>query len=160
MRQLVFLSHASADKELAECLRDVLATDAPELDFFLASVPGQITPGRPWVDDILRRLREADAYVTLLTPVSVQRPWVWFEAGAAWGREKPLALLCAGGLSKSQVKPPLGALQLLSLEEDRVDSLQQVRALLGQPALHDAEACLQRLVALIPASHHRCRAAG
>ncbi len=39
-------------------------------------------------EEIRRHIIRANELLILLTPESVDRPWVLFEAGAAWGRRK------------------------------------------------------------------------
>ena len=84
---------------------------------FVASRAGDIPPGADWLDTIEAELEEADAYVLLLTPQSVERRWLWYESGAAWMSERPFVPLVAAGLGKGDVPYPLGALQALSLED-------------------------------------------
>jgi hypothetical protein len=56
----------------------------PELDVFRTTRTGQIVPGDEWFRVITEKLKEASEYLILVTPNSVARPWMWFEAGAGW----------------------------------------------------------------------------
>jgi hypothetical protein len=85
------------------------------MDVFVASAPGQIPTGDEWLSRIKRALKEADTYLILLTPISIERRWLWFETGAAWMSERRLLPVAACGLPKEQVPLPLGAHQVLSL---------------------------------------------
>ncbi len=107
----VFLSHSALDRELAELVREHLG----EAQVFMASKPGSIRPGQEWLDTVFENLREADYYLVLLTHNSKERPWVWFESGAAWMSEGILVVVVAGGLSVGEVPYPL-AWQVHSLE--------------------------------------------
>jgi hypothetical protein len=126
-RRGLFLCHAVTDRLLAQYVRRWL----PDLDVFMASRPGDIPPGTEWLGKIQSELRAADTYLVLLTPNSIDRPWVWFESGAAWMTERRLVPTTAGGLSVGQVPYPLAAFQVLSLENP--DEAEAVFGALGQP---------------------------
>lgn len=115
--QRIFLSHAAADERLATLVRDEIARLQPRIEVFLASRPGDIRADEDWLAVIQRQLREADAYVVLLTPQSVTRPWVWFETGAAWMSAKPWILARAAGLTPHDVPLPLSVRQTYSLDD-------------------------------------------
>jgi len=98
-------------------LANVLRQGADQLEVFVASKAGDIPTGADWLDAIEAALRQADTYVLLLTPRSVERLWLWYESGAAWMSERTLIPLTAAGLSKGDVPYPLGARQALSLDD-------------------------------------------
>lgn len=112
----LFLSHAAADERLASLVRDEIVRLQPGITVFLASRPGDIRADEDWLAVIQRQLREADAYVVLLTPQSITRPWVWFETGAAWMSAKPWVLARAAGLMPHDVPLPLSVRQTYSLD--------------------------------------------
>jgi hypothetical protein len=113
----LFLSHAADDATLANYLADTLRKGSPKLNVFVASRVGDIPTGEEWLAKIRSELKRADAYLVLLTPVSITRKWIWYETGAAWWSEKRLIPVVAAGLKKSDVPLPLGAHQALSLDE-------------------------------------------
>src|SRR6266550_2326507 len=53
----------------------------------------------------------------LLTPRSIDRHWVWYEAGVAWSRGCRRLPVTAGGLDRATVHYPLKAAQILDLEQ-------------------------------------------
>lgn len=124
----LFLSHAADDATFANVLTDKLRASKASLKIFVASRPGDISSGEEWLARIGKELQEADAYVVLLTPTSVKRPWIWFESGAAWMTGRGLIPVTAGGLVKGDVPLPLGAYQALALESPD-DVIQLGRAL-------------------------------
>src|ERR1039458_2603817 len=68
---------------------------------FLSSDTSMIYAGEQWMDRIIQELKQAKVVVSMLSPKSVQRPWVNFEAGAAWISEgTALIPACFGGLAK------------------------------------------------------------
>jgi hypothetical protein len=91
-RRLVFVSHASADLWVAKQVARVIAEcgAAPFLD------EAEIDLGADFEDDILTFLEKADEIVVLVTPWALNRPYVWAELGAAWGRRIPIIGLLHG----------------------------------------------------------------
>jgi hypothetical protein len=81
-QRLVFVSHSGMDtwvaKQIAREISDCGAV--PFLD------EAEIDVGADFEEDILAFLEKADELVVLLTPWVLERPYVWAELGAAWGR--------------------------------------------------------------------------
>lgn len=90
--RLVFVSHSSVDtwvaKQVAREIRDCGAM--PFLD------EAEIEVGADFEEDILDFLERAHELVVLLTPWALDRPYVWAELGAAWGRRIPIVALLHG----------------------------------------------------------------
>ncbi|MGB7722248.1 MAG: toll/interleukin-1 receptor domain-containing protein, partial [Bryobacteraceae bacterium] len=87
---LVFISHDSRDADLAEAF-DHLLTDASGgviRTFRSSDQTGRagIDYGEDWFSKITKVLTDASDVVALLTPNSVGRPWILFEAGFAVGQ--------------------------------------------------------------------------
>lgn len=114
---LLFISHASVDVQLAEFLETEARACIPGVEVFRTTRVGQIRPGREWASVVQEHLRLASHFLILLTPTSIARPWVLFEAGAAWMARKPLVPVVAGGLAKQDAPEPFSTLQVLSLED-------------------------------------------
>ena len=89
---LVFISHSSADTWVAKQIaREVADCGAkPFLD------EAEIDVGADFEEDILEFLERAHELVVLLTPWALERPYVWAELGAAWGRRIPIVALLHG----------------------------------------------------------------
>jgi len=81
----VFISYSSKDLQLAAEMKGLI--EALGVSVFLAEM--SIPPGELWSDRIRAALRESDAALLLLTPDSVESPWVMAEIGALWALEKP-----------------------------------------------------------------------
>jgi len=56
----------------------------------------QVDAGADFEEDILAFLERAHELVVLLTPRALDRPYVWAEIGAAWGRRIPIVALLLG----------------------------------------------------------------
>jgi hypothetical protein len=81
-KYVVFLSHATKDKWLARTLCEKLEA-AGAITF---RDDRDIAGGDDIPDKIRLAISECDEMVVLLTPESVNRPWVLLEVGAAWQR--------------------------------------------------------------------------
>jgi hypothetical protein len=80
--------------------------------------------GDAWFDTINTRLAECSLLLTLCTPESVYQPWINFEAGWAWGLEKPVVPVCHGGLMPDDLKMPFSSRQAVTLTRpDDLESL-------------------------------------
>jgi TIR domain len=91
-RRLVFVSHSSQDTWVAKQIaREIQARGAIA---FLDEA--QIDAGSDFEEDILEFLERAHELVVLLTPWALDRPYVWAEIGAAWGRRIPIVALLLG----------------------------------------------------------------
>ncbi len=86
---------------------------------FASSVPGIVKPGADWLSDVKENLENAKAVIVLITPVSINRPWIWFEVGASWSRMSEgsgrIYPLCSPEINFSELPEPLNRLQALSL---------------------------------------------
>ena len=112
---LLFLSHSGADSELAGFLDDQLRRLVPDCEVFRTSRTGQIIPGDEWFRVITDNLRQAASYLILVTPNSVARPWMWFEAGAGWMSARPVIPVTVA-IPKTDAPEPLRFFQIYSLE--------------------------------------------
>lgn len=81
----VFVSHASDDAPLAEAFRELIQDVSAGLIPTYSSSSRDPAAGIPYGDDwfnwIESRIRESGNVVALITPESVGRPWILFEAG-------------------------------------------------------------------------------
>jgi hypothetical protein len=108
----VFISHISAEAEFAKRLKQRLDNDfLGMLEIFVSSDRETIRAGEKWLDQVDRSLRAADAQLVLCSHASVRRPWVNFEAGAAWLRRIPVVPVCHSGLALVDLPVPLNMLQ-------------------------------------------------
>lgn len=112
----VFISFIHEEEQYAEAVQKfitgVLGTDAEP---FLSSDKFQVYAGERWLDRIVSELGRAKVAILMLSPVSVKRPWVNFEAGAAWVRNIVAIPVCYRGLKKDQLPRPYSSLQAVNL---------------------------------------------
>ena len=91
-RRLVFISHSSKDtwvaKQIARWISRCGAT--PFLD------EADVDVGEDFEERILYFLERAHECLVLLTPWALDRPYVWAEVGAAFGRRIPIVVVLHG----------------------------------------------------------------
>jgi hypothetical protein len=143
----VFLSHAGADAVIAERVEAEIRATLPDVQVFRTTRPDQLPTGQGWFQHIEEGLRGAGAYVVLLTPTSVARPWILFEAGAAWFSDQPMVLALCADLHAEDVPEPLRLLQLRDFANQAavVQAFHELGANIRAPATFVAD--LQRLSA-------------
>ncbi len=106
-KRLVFISHSGQDTWVAKQIaREIEACGAaPFLD------EAQVDAGADFEEDILDFLQRAHELVVLLTPWALERPYVWAEIGAAWGRRIPIVALLLGiTATELQIRPGIPVL--------------------------------------------------
>lgn len=115
------MSHSSQDTWVArQIAREIEARGATA---FLDEA--QVDVGSDFEEDILNFLERAHELVVLLTPWALERPYVWAEIGAAWGRRIPMVALLLGiTATELQSRPGIPVLlkkrDLLQLNEVEV----------------------------------------
>ena len=119
-KPVVFISHASTDGEFANAVKyEIEKVFTNGVTVFSTSSPGAISVGSDWLAEIESRLECAQAVIAIVTPVSIERPWLWFEVGATWsrGRQQKLKIypLCAPEMDLGHLPSPLDRLQALSM---------------------------------------------
>ena len=112
----VFLSLTSADAELANAIRRVFqkcfGNRVIIFDSTSRELRGGVGHGEDWFEWIGVRLRECDFAFFLVTPLSMNKPWIVWEAGAAYG-----IALSTGGDRVRKIRPII-----YQIEEDKIPS--------------------------------------
>ena len=85
----VFVSHATADKWLATTLCEKIEESGATTFRDDRDIDG----GDDIPDEIRRQIKRSRELLLLLTPESIDRPWVLFEAGAAWGWSQKMLIV-------------------------------------------------------------------
>ncbi len=146
---IVFLSHAASEAPVAKILKDEIeAAFLGIAEVFVSSDPRSLPPGKRWLDAITAKLHEASIMLVLASPVSIGRPWVNFEAGAAWIRRIDVVPLCHSGITPSTLPVPLREFEAVEIlrPDDLRNLVKTVSQALGcrEPNL-DFEALSQRI---------------
>lgn len=121
----VFISHASADSDVAGALLGwIRSTFLGGVSVFVSSDARSISPGDDWRAAIEDALKTADIALVLCTEISLERPWLGFEAGAAWMAGARVVPLCYHGISVESLPMPFSSRQGLDLgRSEDVDAL-------------------------------------
>ncbi len=135
-RRTVFISHAATDEPIAKVVRDeVQRIFADRVEVFASSVPGVIQPGAEWLKEIRDNLTAATAVIVIVSPTSINRPWVWFEVGASWSKmeqgEGRIIPVCVPEIDKGSLPEPLSRLHAMSLGK-AVETKEVFKALIDQ----------------------------
>jgi hypothetical protein len=116
-KALVFISHDTRDADLADAFSKLLhgATAGMLKSFRSSDKSGTqgLEYGSEWYSEIMRRIDEASDVVCLLTPRSLERPWILYEAGVAKGKLNTPVHGLVLGMPMSQVSGsgPFGQFQ-------------------------------------------------
>ncbi|MGH9817108.1 MAG: TIR domain-containing protein [Candidatus Acidiferrales bacterium] len=92
-RDVLFLSHAAADAEIAAVVKREVEQCFPFVTVFVSTDPEELPPGSPWVETILENLEAAKIVAVLATSRALTRKWVWFERVIAERTSKVRKLL-------------------------------------------------------------------
>lgn len=101
-QKIIFLSHSGEDMWVArQIAKEIESYGAkPFLD------EADIDVGAEFEEDIREFLDKADELLVLVTPWSLERPYVWAEIGAAWIRRIPIIVVLHGlSVSEFQALP-------------------------------------------------------
>jgi len=81
------------------------------IDAFVSSHEESLKLGDDWLSTIKNSLSECILMVVICSPISVQRPWINFEAGAGWVNKIPVVPLCHSGLLPGDLPVPIKSFQ-------------------------------------------------
>jgi hypothetical protein len=119
-RKRLFLSHASADKALADLLRNTLILGGvPEDRIFYSSSRGTGIPSGEDVSTYLRqKLRQAGLVIELLSETFLVRPICLMELGGAWTLGTPTYPIVVPPLTRGKAILQIGNIQMGMLGTD------------------------------------------
>ncbi|MCL0035782.1 toll/interleukin-1 receptor domain-containing protein [Thermodesulfovibrionales bacterium] len=108
----IFISHIHEDAPVAILLgKYIEQAFVRALETFVSSDGTSIMLGDKWLHRIEKALGDSSIVIVLASPNSVARPWINFEAGAAWIRKARVMPVCVGGMKISALPEPLKSLQ-------------------------------------------------
>lgn len=120
----LFISYISPEKALAVVLKDwIMATFSRRYKTFVASDYESIRLGDNWLQKIEQAIRSSRVMIVLLSPSSLSRPWINFEAGGAWMRGTRVLCICHSGQKKADLPAPYSHLQAVELENNEFGKL-------------------------------------
>jgi hypothetical protein len=147
-KPLIFISHDSRDAKIAELFSDLLRDASPKLkSFFSSDRKGQgIEYGVKWHEQLTEKIKSASEVVCLLTPRSLYRPWIFYEAGMAAGKLRSRVLGVALGVPLDRMNAgPFGQFQNCAYDEDSLTTL-VMQLMKRLPGAHQNRADILHLV--------------
>lgn len=123
----VFISFVHEDEHVASAVQNLIQQELKLGDeVFLSSDQAQMFAGDIWLDKIGKSLSDAKVVVLLLSKRSVGRPWVNFEAGAAWLTKKTIIPCCFGRMTKERLPHPYAGIHALDLPTQSMYLLESI----------------------------------
>jgi hypothetical protein len=111
-KPVVFISHITQETKLATLIQDhIEETFIGQIEVFVSSDGKSIQPGTRWLNTISANLQAAEVMLVLCSTPSIKRPWINFEAGAAWVKDIHTVPVCYTNLTRDDLPIPLNQLQ-------------------------------------------------
>jgi hypothetical protein len=111
----VFLSHANEDAEIADVLANAIKrTTLHQIDVWFSNdkdTSGGIRAGEIWSETLFKRLRTCDVVIAIVTPNSINQPWIHFECGIAAAAQSAKVVPVCVGVDPTKLPLPLGIFQ-------------------------------------------------
>ena len=132
----IFVSHTHSDRPIVDALagmvKKLFGTRVPVNYSSSKELDEGISAGRDWFRWIIEQVRNTDVAVIILTPGSIQKPWVVWEAGAVSGaalsisEDEGRVLPITFGLKSDQVPTPFAGVQVVNgIEEQDITLFMQ-----------------------------------
>lgn len=103
----VFISFDHGDRSVAETLKALLEHELNlRNEVFMVTDPNQLRAGGDWLKVVKDGLSSAEVALLMLSKRSIKKPWVNFEAGAAWLAGKRVIPACFGNQKKGNLPAP------------------------------------------------------
>jgi hypothetical protein len=116
-KPLIFISHIHEEAELANALKARLSHMLlGGVNFFASSDRESIRGGDDWLIKIKDAISNACIVIVLVSPRSINRTWINFEAGAGWLHHRVVPI-CHSGMQPSQLPKPLQHLYSFDIED-------------------------------------------
>lgn len=111
-----FISHVTTEAPVASLIRRWLQETGATA--FVASE--DISAGETWLDSLRDALGQADVVLVLASQRSIERSWVWFEAGGAWAdhARRCIPVCFEDNFGKAALPQPLASLQAIDIDTD------------------------------------------
>jgi hypothetical protein len=114
----VFISFIHLESNYADCVSAFLSgIFGDQIKVFQSSDRKAIYAGEEWMKKIFDALQNTKVLISMMSPESVTRPWINFEAGAAWMRGTPVIPICFNGLTIADLPKPYSSLQAVEVED-------------------------------------------
>lgn len=119
---MLFISHSNKDKSIVESFVTLLSDVLPSINVRVSSDASGPRLGENWNSWIAKKAKKCEAAIILLTPNSINSPWVIYEAGLVAGVSDNKVLPVLVGLSEGALPGPLKVIETKNIgkKEDLV----------------------------------------
>lgn len=112
----IFISFIHEEQAVAALMSNfLLQVFGYDVDTFRSSDQNAIYAGEEWMARVFEELKTAKVFISMLSPISVGRPWINFEAGAAWMRGAKVIPVLFNGLTVADLPKPYSNLQAVDI---------------------------------------------
>ncbi len=119
MKNRIFISHSSYDKEVVKILSELVKrVSLNQIDsWFLndTDVKGGFTVGANWYDTIIKNLKLSQVVITFITPNSNSQPWILYESGYADALKECILVPTKFSIDMKDISLPLQHKQIYNL---------------------------------------------
>ena len=150
----VFISFVTEDKGVAEAVQNLIEQELGlKGNVFMSADRSQVLAGHDWLEKIRAALQSCEALVLMLSARSLRRPWINYEAGAAWILGRPVIPVCFGNLSPSVLPEPYSGMQAAELPDAHY-LLTSLHGHLNLPGPPPGPRVFERLAAILENQEH------
>lgn len=147
----IFISHSHDEEDFAKRVKEWLDEALlGAVTFFVSSDKASIPLGTEWPRKIRESLEQSSILIVILSEKSLEKRWIYFEAGAGYVRGIPVIPVCVGGLELNRLPSPLNFLQAIKLpdsnSEEKLLGLVAKSAGLRKPVLFNEINLPSRLI--------------
>ncbi len=115
----IIICHIHEDTSIAQILQDwIESTLAGQSDVFAHSDDEIILSDAAWLEKVDDGLEGANALILVISPTSIQKPWINFELGCAWMKGIFILTVCHSGITIANLPQPLSMFQGLDLNQE------------------------------------------
>lgn len=114
MSYRIFVSHTEIDTPIAEAVTKVL-NDAFQGHITLYLAQSQIVGGSEWQKELQANLQNSDAIISIVTPESIKKPWLYIEWGPFWLEGKTFFTLLTNEIKATDLIQPMGNRQAIDM---------------------------------------------
>ncbi len=105
-KKSIFISHINEDKDVASALKELINIGFNnKISVFVSSDLTSIKYGKEWFPQIKDAILSSKFALILCSPISINHPWINFEAGAAHMIDNFVVPLYYGGLTIDELSP-------------------------------------------------------
>lgn len=119
MKNSVFISHSSYDKEVVKILSELIRkVSLNQIQVWYSNdtdVKGGFLVGENWYESIIKNLRKSHVVISFITPNSNNQPWILYESGYAEALSNCILVPVKFSINVNNISVPLQHKQIYNL---------------------------------------------